>query len=108
MNWHDVETNWDEIGKKAKSNWKNLPEAAVSATQGNRAQLSTLLQRAYGYSENEADEQLEMWLSNLLGNTQDPLIHDPVLNEKLEENLDTPETIEEHDSVIGSPYHKGY
>lgn len=108
MNWHDVEVNWDEIRKKVKSNWKQLPEEEVDATQGKPAQLSALIQKEYRVSDREADQQMEEWLSNLLGSTQDHLVNDPALDDKLEENLDTPETIEERDTIIGSPYHKGY
>jgi hypothetical protein len=106
MNWHDVEVNWNEIRKKVKSNWKQLPEEEIDATQGKPAQLSGLIQKEYGISDREANQQLEEWLGNLLGGTQDPLVNDPALQRKLEENLDTPETIEKRDAVVGSPFHR--
>lgn len=108
MNWHDVENQWTDIRKKALSNWNALSEEAVDATQGKPAALSALIQQTYGVSADDADQQLETWLDNLLGNTQDPVIHDPALEDKLDENLDSPETIEKRDKIIGSPYHKGY
>lgn len=108
MNWQDVEMNWPEMSKKVKSNWKHLSKDEIDATQGDPASLSTLIQKTYHCDAREADQQLELWLSNLLGSAENPIIHDPALEAKLEENLDTPETIEERDAVIGSPYHKGY
>jgi hypothetical protein len=108
MNWLEVETHWTDICKKALSNWNQLDEETVDATQGKPAALSKLIQETYGVSVEEADQQLETWLGNLLGNTQDPVIYDAALEIKLEENQDTPETIEKRDAVIGSPYHKGY
>jgi hypothetical protein len=106
MNWHDVEVNWNEIRKKVKSNWKNLSEEEIDATQGKPAQLSALIQKEYKVSDREADQQMEEWLSNLLGSTVNPLVKDPDLQRKLEENLDTPETIEKRDDVVGSPFHR--
>lgn len=107
MNWQDVQENWVEVSRKAKSNWNKLPVDAINETQGERSNLSHLIQQYYGCPAHEADAQLEEWLGNLLGNTQDPITQDPALDEKLEANLDTPETIEKRDEIVGSPYHKG-
>jgi len=108
MNWSEVQTNWPEISNKAKSNWNKLDEDEVDSTLGNPALLSELIQKQYGCDPETAEQQLEEWLQNLLGTTQDQQVNDPALDEKLDANLDTPETIEERDTIIGSPYHKGY
>jgi hypothetical protein len=107
MNWQDVITQWPEVCKKARSNWNKLSMDALAATRGERAPLSNLIQQQYDLTPQEADAQLEEWLDNLMGNTQDPVVKDPALDEKLDANLDTPETIEKRDEIVGSPYHKG-
>jgi hypothetical protein len=107
MNWQDVMNNWPEVSKKARSNWNKLSIEMLLATRGERADLSRLIQQDYGCTVQEADAQLEEWLHNLLGHTQNPMAKNPALDEKLEANQDTPETIAKQDEIVGSPYHKG-
>lgn len=106
MHWQDVKNDWPDISKKARSNWNKLPEPALVATQGERAQIAALIQSYYGYSAEETDAQLDAWLQNLLGNTQHPVADDPARDEKLEANLDTPESIKKRDEIVGSPFHR--
>lgn len=105
INWTDVEAHWAEYSKKAHSNWNKLTEDQISNVQGKRDELLRLIQSNYQCNQTEAEEQIAIWLSNLLGNSQ---AHDAGLENKLKDNQDTAETITERDEIVGSPYHKGY
>src|SRR6476469_8269056 len=109
MNWNDVAGNWAEYSKKAHSNWTLLTQEQLQNSDGSREALSALIQSAYGYNEQEASKQIDDWLSNLLGHSEQPdaKLDEKLLDKKLKDNQDTAETIAERDEVLGSPYHKG-
>ncbi|HSI44232.1 MAG TPA: hypothetical protein VK949_07810 [Methylotenera sp.] len=104
MNWNDVAGDWAEYSKKAHSNWNKLSLEQVQKTDGSRDALSKLIQAGYQCNTQEAESQIDDWLNNLMGHTQ---TYDESIDEKLKENQDTAETIEEQNEVMGSPYHRG-
>ncbi len=124
INWTDVNTNWVEYSKKVHSNWSRLTQDQIDNVNGNRHELSRLIQLSYLCDEQEAENQIELWLGNLLGTnhlSEQPgdqsgfdqlynsqLLHQVTLDDKLKENQDSVETIREQDEIVGSPYHKGY
>ena len=131
INWTDVKANWVEYSKKAHSNWSKLTQEQINNVGGNRQELSRLIQFAYQCDQKVAENQIELWLSNLLGSShlaevkqsgvEQPgvkqgfdqlfnshLHHEATLDDKLKDHQDSAETIVERDEIVGSPYHKGY
>ena len=109
VNWTDIQAHWAEYRKKVQSNWNKLTLDQINKLDGKRDDLSRLIQSSYRCNQQEAESQIELWLSNLLG-LSNPLEnkHDAKLDDKLKENQDSAETIVERDEIVGSPYHKGY
>jgi len=109
VNWTDVQAHWAEYRKKVHSNWNKLTLDQINEVDGIRDELSRLIQSSYQCNQQEAESQIELWLSNLLGLSNSlENNHDAMLNDKLKENQDSVETIIERDEIVGSPYHKGY
>ncbi|MBA3695294.1 MAG: hypothetical protein H0W85_00640 [Methylotenera sp.] len=132
MHWNEIETRWGEFSKKAHSNWNKLTEDQINKIGGKRDELSHLIQSCYHCDQTEAENQIELWLSNLLGSSHlaeveqpgvkqseveqsefnqlfnSQLLHQVTLDDKLKENQNSVETIREQDEIVGSPYHKGY
>lgn len=127
ISWIDVNADWAEYGKKAHSNWNKLTQDQINKIDGERHELSRLIQSCYQCDQQEAERQIELWLSNLLGSSHlseveqaevkqsgfdqlynSHLLHQATLDEKLKENQDSVETIIDRDEIVGSPYHKGY
>ena len=106
--WGKVQHNWDDYRTKVLSNWNKLTSKQLDIIQGSQAELIEAIQLSYACNIEEAERQVNDWLNNLLGTklNNEPLPKN--LEVKLKQNQTTPETIKEQDSVIGSPYHKGY
>lgn len=105
MDWYEITSDWAMYSKKVQSNWSKLPIEQVSSLNGNHAGLNSLIQKYYQCSTEDAEAQIQLWLSNLLGRSKSTAAN---LDEKLKDNQDTAETIVERDEIVGSPFHKGY
>lgn len=106
MDWFEITSDWAMYSKKVQSNWNKLPIEQVASLNGNHAGLSSLIQKHYQCSAEEAEVQIQLWLSNLLGSSKYSIADN--LDEKLKDNQDSAETIVERDEIVGSPFHKGY
>lgn len=105
--WNEIQQNWEDYKTKVLSNWNMLTPELVDNIDGNQTALFEAIKLTFSCNLAEAEHQVINWQNNLLGSEiNEPLIKN--LDEKLKQNQDTPETIEERDSVIGSPFHKGY
>ena len=108
IEWCEIQHNWNDYITKVLSNWNRITPEQLAIIEGNQTALIEVIQLSYSCNIEEADRQVKDWLNNLLGtkSNNEPLPKN--LEEKLKQNQTTPETIEQQDSVIGSPYHKGY
>ena len=106
--WYEIQHYWEDYKTKVLSNWNRITPEQLDIIEGNQTALIGAIQLSYACTIEEADRQVKDWLNNLLGtkSNNEPLPKN--LEEKLKQNQTTPETIEEQNSVIGSPYHKGY
>lgn len=50
MNWDHIKTNWIAVSDKIKLTWGKLSEDDLAAIVGRRDQLTSLLQKRYGYA----------------------------------------------------------
>ena len=108
IEWCEIQHNWNDYITKVLSNWNRITPEQLAIIEGNQTALIGVIQLSYSCNIEEADRQVKDWQNNLLGTKSNSEPSPKNLEEKLKQNQTTPETIEEQDSVIGSPYHKGY
>jgi uncharacterized protein YjbJ (UPF0337 family) len=63
MNWDQIEGNWKQFTGKVKSQWGKLTDDDIDRINGNREQLEGRIQEAYGKSREEAQREVDDFLS---------------------------------------------
>ncbi|HEX5779990.1 MAG TPA: CsbD family protein [Xanthobacteraceae bacterium] len=63
MNWDRIEGNWNQFKGKVQQQWGNLTEDDLDVVEGNRKELSGKIQERYGVAKDEAEKQIDDWLS---------------------------------------------
>ena len=63
MNWDRIEQNWQQFEVKAQQRWERLGENELRLVAGNRDALRAKIQQAYGIHKDEADLQIDQWVS---------------------------------------------
>ena len=63
MNWDRIEGNWKEFKGKAIAQWGKLTDDEVDRVDGRRTELPGLIQQKYGKTREEAEKDIEDWLS---------------------------------------------
>lgn len=63
MNWNQVEGNWTQLKGKAQSQWGKLTGDDLDVIDGNRKELVGKLQERYGKAQEEAEREVDDWLS---------------------------------------------
>lgn len=69
MNKDVLEGQWKQIKGKVKQQWGRLTDDELDMISGRYDELAGLIQERYGYSREEADNELDMFLKNI--NTRD-------------------------------------
>jgi uncharacterized protein YjbJ (UPF0337 family) len=64
MNWNQIEGNWEQFKGKIQSQWGNLTNDDLDVIKGNRKQLAGRIQERYGKAEEEAERDIDTWLSS--------------------------------------------
>ena len=59
MNWDSAKGNWKEFKGKVKEQWGKLTDDDLDVIEGRRDQLIGKIQKAYGASKEQAEEQLK-------------------------------------------------
>jgi uncharacterized protein YjbJ (UPF0337 family) len=65
MNWTQIEGKWDQFKGKARAQWGKLSDDDLTNLQGKREQLLGKLVERYGVAKDEAEKQVNSWLSKL-------------------------------------------
>lgn len=65
MQWDRVQGNWKQLKAQAKQRWGKLSEQDLERMNGDRNQLRTEIQEAYGISQDEAAQQISEWQGTL-------------------------------------------
>lgn len=65
MNWSHVGNNWEKAGDRIKITWGKLSEADITAINGDRALLATVLKERYRFSEAKVDEMINHFAEGL-------------------------------------------
>jgi uncharacterized protein YjbJ (UPF0337 family) len=63
MNWNQVEGNWEQFKGKAQTQWGKLTGDDLDVVAGKRRELSGRIQEAYGKTEEQAEREIDDWLS---------------------------------------------
>jgi uncharacterized protein YjbJ (UPF0337 family) len=63
MNWNQIEGNWEQFKGKVQSQWGKLTNDDLDIIKGNRRQLAGRIQERYGKAEEEAEREIDTWLS---------------------------------------------
>ncbi len=65
MNWDRVEGNWKSIKGQAQQQWGKLTNDDLDVIEGKRVELSGRLQNRYGIAKDEAEKQIDTWLTKI-------------------------------------------
>ncbi len=61
MNWDHIEESWDQFKEGIQIKWSKLSANDLDKIAGNRDFLMTALQRSYGKSKREAEQEISAW-----------------------------------------------
>lgn len=64
MNRDILEGQWKQIKGKVKQQWGRLTDDELDQLTGSYEELAGLIQERYGYSREEASNELDMFLDN--------------------------------------------
>lgn len=63
MNWDRIEGSWKQFTGSVKSRWGKLTDNEVAEIDGNREKLAGRIQERYGIAKDEAEKEIDEWLS---------------------------------------------
>ena len=63
MDWDRVAGNWKQLKGKVKETWGKLTDDDMDIIAGKRDQLVWTLQEKYGIGKEEAERQVQTWVS---------------------------------------------
>lgn len=63
MNWNQIEGNWEKFKGKAQEQWGKLTNDDLDVIAGNRRELAGKIQERYGKAQEEAEHEIDTWLS---------------------------------------------
>ncbi len=61
MNWDQIEGTWKQMKGKVKERWGKLTDDDLDQVAGKRDQLLGLLQKKYGWSREQAEQEVNGW-----------------------------------------------
>lgn len=67
MNWDRIEGKWDEFKGQIRTKWAKLTDDDFAALRGKREQLSGAIQNRYGVMKDDAEKQIDEWLTKIDG-----------------------------------------
>ena len=65
MNWDRIEGNWKTFKGRVRQKWGKLTDDDLDVIEGKRTELAGRLQERYGYAKDEADKNIDTWLSSI-------------------------------------------
>jgi uncharacterized protein YjbJ (UPF0337 family) len=67
MTWEELRGNWHFLRVKVQQQWDRLSNEDTDFIQGRRAELVEKLRERYGFTEDEAEKEIEQWRARLNG-----------------------------------------
>lgn len=65
MNWTEIRGRWKQLTGDAKRRWGKLTDDDLAVAEGDRERLVGKIQERYGVAKDEAERQVDDWLSSL-------------------------------------------
>lgn len=65
MNWDRIAGNWKQFSGKAQQQWGKLTNDDLDVVEGRRVELVGKIQERYGIAKDEAERQVDSWLSQM-------------------------------------------
>jgi uncharacterized protein YjbJ (UPF0337 family) len=65
MNWNQVRGQWQQLAGEIKSRWGKLTDDDLQNVAGKKEQLVGKLREHYGILQQEAEQQIDVWLAKL-------------------------------------------
>lgn len=65
MNWTEIRGQWKQLMGDAKRRWGKLTDDDLAVAEGDRERLVGKIQERYGVAKEEAERQVDDWLSSL-------------------------------------------
>ena len=65
MNWTQIEGRWHVLTGQLKSEWAKLTDDDLANVAGKKDQLVGKLQERYGLLKDDAEKQIDKWLTKL-------------------------------------------
>lgn len=65
MNWTQIQGKWKQLSGDVKRHWGKLTDDDLQVVEGNRQHLVGKIQERYGVSKEEAENQVDDWLSSI-------------------------------------------
>ncbi len=59
MNWDSIQGNWKQLKGKAHQKWGKITNDDLDVIAGKREELEGKLQKAYGYSKEQAKKEVD-------------------------------------------------
>jgi len=66
MNWDQVSGKWEQLKGEAKSKWGKLTNDDLTAVRGRRDQLVGKIQERYGVLKDQAETEVDEWVTRAL------------------------------------------
>lgn len=63
MSWSAIASEWQELRGRVRSRWGRLTDEDVRRIAGRREQLVGLLIYRYGYTQKQAEREVDEWTS---------------------------------------------
>jgi uncharacterized protein YjbJ (UPF0337 family) len=64
MIWYEIAGDWKQFTDKVKVKWGKLTDADLTTFSGKREQLSSMLQKKYGYPKDDAEREINEFTSD--------------------------------------------
>lgn len=65
MNWDRIEGSWKQLRGAVQKQWGQLTNDDLDVVEGRRDQLVGKIQERYGVAKDEAERQVDSWMSGL-------------------------------------------
>lgn len=65
MNRDEIEGKWKQLKGRAKEQWGDLTDDELDQAEGRRDRMVGLLQEKYGKTREDAEREVDSWMSRL-------------------------------------------
>lgn len=63
MNWDQIQGKWKQFAGSVQEQWGKLTDDDMDRIEGNRDKLVGRIQERYGVTKEEAEKQVDQWMS---------------------------------------------